>query len=187
MQSHKVAIMAKITTESTSTLSPDTLQISPPNYYLWDFAGVDGLQAAIALFSSDVSRIAPFQSLSTAFNQQPCSVLRLCENNFRVALSQEMSFDQVVAELGLKVWVKRFPAAILVMPSNFGLKRLVEIATTKPIYALKPFPIDRAVPARINGLAILAWHHFWQGQPRLEIQTAEANVDTIQMAVLSSG
>ena len=51
----------------------------------WDFAGVDGLQAAIALFTPAVSHIAPFQSLTATFAAQPCSVLRLCVNIFRVA------------------------------------------------------------------------------------------------------
>ncbi|MEL6382178.1 MAG: hypothetical protein AAFQ89_06845 [Cyanobacteria bacterium J06626_18] len=169
-------------TELTSVLASDRLQINPLNYFLWDFAGVDGLQTAIALFTPNISRIAPFQSLTTEFNQQPCSVLRLCENNFRVALSEETSFDQAVAALGLNVWVKPCPATILILPTDSGLKRLTEIATAKPIYTLKPFPCDRAVPARINGLAILAWHHRWQERLRLEIQTAAASVDTIQTA-----
>ncbi len=174
--------MAMATTELTSVLTSNSLQINPPNYFLWDFAGVDGLQTAIALFIPNISRIAPFQSLTAEFNQQPCSVLRLCENNFRVALSEETPFDQAITALGLNVWVKPCPAATLVLPADSELKRLAEIATTKPIYTLEPFPCDRAVPARINGIAILAWHHLWQGQPSLTIQTATASVDAIQTA-----
>ncbi|NEQ46581.1 MAG: hypothetical protein F6K00_24770 [Leptolyngbya sp. SIOISBB] len=54
-----------------------------------------------------------------------------------------------------------------------GLPRLRAIATTKPIYTLNPFLSDRAVPARINGMAILPWHHPWQGQPKLTIQFSQ--------------
>lgn len=154
--------------------------LSIPDYYLWDFAGEDGLQAAIALFSPAVSRIAPFQSLETTFQQQPCSVLRLCENNFRVAFSTDIPFQAAIAALGLKIWVKRCSAAVLGLPPEVGLQRLAAIATTKPMYTLTPFPRDRAVPARIDGQAILAWHHGHHGQPRLEIQTATASVEALQ-------
>ncbi|MEM0980721.1 MAG: hypothetical protein AAGH78_10645 [Cyanobacteria bacterium P01_H01_bin.58] len=155
--------------------------VEPPNDYLWDFAGVDGLQAAIALFSPTVTHIAPFQSLTVEFEQQTCSVLRLCENNFRVALPTETAFDRAVLALGLNVWVKPCPAATFVLPVEMGLQRLREAATTKPIYTLNPFPCDRAVPARIHGMAMLAWHHRWQGQPQLTIQTAQVNVKAIQL------
>lgn len=156
--------------------------MKPPDYHLWDFAGVDGLQAAIALFSPAIARIAPFQSRTVEFKQHNGSVLRLCENNFRVALSAPVPFDQAVTERGLQVWVKPYGAATLVLPVELGLQRLRQMATTKPIYTLDPFPCDRAVPARINGIAILAWYHLWQGQPRLAIQTATANVDAVQAA-----
>jgi len=156
------------------------------NYFLWDFAGIDGLQAAIALFTPAISRIAPFQSLTTNFHHQPCSVLRLCENNFRVALPANLAFNQAIADLSLQVWSKPCPAATFVVPTALGLARLPQIATTKPTHTLEPFPCDRAVPARINGVAILAWHHSWCGQPILNIQTASANVNTIREAFLSS-
>lgn len=149
---------------------------------LWDFAGVDGLQAAIALFTPAISHIAPFQSLTAELNHQPCAVLRLCENNFRVTLSEKLDFDEAIADLNLKVWSKPCSAATLVVPTKLGLARLPKVVTTKPLYTLTPFPCDRAVPARINGIAILAWHHLWQGQPRLTIQTASTHVDTIRKA-----
>lgn len=155
-------------------------------YVLWDFAGVDGLQAAIALFTPAISRIAPFQSLTARLNHQPCSVLRLCENNFRVALSTTLDFDRAIADLALKVWSKPCSATTLVVPTDLGLARLPQIATTKPLHTLKTFPCDRAVPARINGAAILAWHHSWLGQPRLTIQTASANINPIREAFSSS-
>ncbi|MBE9065033.1 hypothetical protein [cf. Phormidesmis sp. LEGE 11477] len=149
---------------------------------LWDFAGADGLQAAIALFTPAISHTAPFQSLSATFNRRPCSVLRLCENNFRVALSEQLAFDEAIAALNLKVWSKPCPAVNLIVPTELGLKRLPEIATTKPLYTLTPFPCDRAVPAHIDAITVLAWHHLWQEQPRLTIQTAAANANKIRQA-----
>ncbi|MGD1942370.1 MAG: hypothetical protein ACFB0G_13760 [Leptolyngbyaceae cyanobacterium] len=149
---------------------------------LWDFAGVDGLQAAIALFSSTVSYLAPFQSGAVALNQSPATVLRLCENNFRVALPADVDFLSMLPPLAFNIWVKPCQTANLVLPPAAGLERLAQIATTKPLFQLTPFPLDRAVPARIDGVAILAWHQLWQGQPRLLIQAAPANIDQIQAA-----
>lgn len=171
--------------KTTSTAISDTLQVNPSNYWLWDLAGVDGRQAAIALFTPAISHLAPYQSLTAEFQNQPCAVLRLCENNFRVALPEAMAFDAAIAALDRDVWVKRCPAATFVLPVDFGLARLRAIATTKPLYTLNPFPSDRAVPARINGLALLAWHHSWQGQPRLAIQTAQSHVKPIYETLTS--
>lgn len=170
-------------TQTTSVPTVDTGQINPPGYVLWDFAGVDGRQAAIALFTPAIAHLAPFQSRTAAFQHQSCAVLRLCENNFRVALPEKLSLEAAIAALALQVWVKPCAAANLVLPVDEGLSRLRAIATTKPIYTLNPFPCDRAVPARIEGLAMLAWHHHWQGQPRLTLQTAQAHVEAIQRAL----
>lgn len=154
--------------------------LTPFDGHLWDFAGVDGLQVAIALFSSQVSHLAPFQSLTAEFHQQTCAVLRLCEGNFRVALPLEFDLEQAVNCLDQTVWVKPCQTANLIVPASSGLERLAQIATTKPVFTLKPFPRDRAVPARINGTAILAWHLSWQGQPALLLQTAVADADQIR-------
>ncbi|PSN17200.1 hypothetical protein C7271_18995 [filamentous cyanobacterium CCP5] len=164
------------------TVEVSDVEINPLDMAIWDFAGVDGLQTAIALFSAAVSQLAPFQSVTTRFNQQPCSVLRLCENNFRVVLSDDTGFSQAVASLESKVWVSPSPTANLRLPATRGIERLAQIATTKPVYRLDPFPCDRAVPARIDGAAIVAWHLPWQGQPRLLIQAAAADLRTVQAA-----
>ena len=178
--------MSVSNTEASSDLTLDRLQINPPNYHLWDFAGVDGLQVAITLFSPAMNHIAPYQSLPVDFNQQSCAVLRLCERNFRVALPTDMHFDQVVANLGFNAWVKPCHTAILCLPAILGIERLTQIATTKPLYSLNPFPINAAMPARINNIAILAWHHLWRGQPQLALQTAVTDYEAIQLALLSS-
>lgn len=54
--------------------------------YQWDIAGVDGLQVVKSLAKCDrISCIAPFQSIETTIAGNPCSILRLCEGNFRLA------------------------------------------------------------------------------------------------------
>lgn len=71
----------------------------------WDMAGADGLVAARALFGEVVDHLAPFQSLETELESEACSVLRLCDRNFRVTYSGP--FDQRVAALNLNLWVKQ--------------------------------------------------------------------------------
>jgi len=98
-------------------------------YQLWDFAGVDGLQFAKALFGETSGRIAPFQSFefellktdtftinTTPHSVMPrvfdsnetrcslngclCSVLRLGEGNFRISLQGEATvLEQAIAQL----------------------------------------------------------------------------------------
>ena len=51
---------------------------------LWDMAGVDGLEVAQTLFGEKVGHLAPFQSLETVVQDKDCSVLRLCDRNFRI-------------------------------------------------------------------------------------------------------
>ena len=93
-----------------------------------------------------------------------------------------MAFGDAIAALNLKVWSKPYSAATLVVPTNFGLERLPKIGKTKPVYTLEPFPCDRAVPARIDGVAILAWHHLWGGQPTQHIQTSATNAEIVIQA-----
>ncbi|MBD0335026.1 MAG: hypothetical protein ICV62_06025 [Cyanobacteria bacterium Co-bin13] len=175
------------------------LVIDPPGYYLWDFAGADGLQAARNLFGGRVSELGPFQSLESSFNAHACSVLRLCENNFRVALSRDHGLDLAIEEMNLNVWVhqcnpfqrppqKRQAApasnrmATLVLPEQLG-RCLPRLATTKPIYCLEDLPLHCAVPARLQQKAILVWHHPWLGHPRFELHTAQADVQSIAEAI----
>jgi hypothetical protein len=164
------------------------LIVNPPNYHLWDFAGVDGLQVAIALFSPAVNHLAPFQSLTTEFNQQPCAILRLCEGNFRVVLpTDDEAIAQAISHLNFNVWVKRCDrTATLTLPADPGIERLSSLATTKPIYTLSPFPLHRAVPARINDIAILAWHHPWHDQAIVMIQTASDQSETVRALLLGN-
>lgn len=151
---------------------------------LWDFAGVDGLQVARHLFGTKVSQLSPFQSLTTTFEGQPCAVLRLCESNFRVVLAQELALDKIISPLHQRVWVARSPyLSKLMLPVEPGLTWLSQVATTKPTFTLKPFPHDRAVPARLDGIAILIWHYQWLGQPRLDLQMATTKLSEMQALI----
>ena len=167
---------------ATASVSPLSRRPQELDCGLWDFAGVDGLQTAIALFSTTVSHLAPFQSCSSSLNSAPATVLRLCENNFRVALPESVDFLAALTPLKSNVWVKPCQTAHLVLPATTGLERLAQVAVTKPRFRLSPLPLDRAVPARIDGTAILAWHQLWPAHPRLLIQTACTDIELVQAA-----
>jgi len=148
---------------------------------LWDFAGIDGLQVARHLFGEQIAHISPFQSLTTTLQGRPCAVLRLCEHNFRVALPQGLELDQLIHPLHQQIWIARSPyLAALTLPVEQGLSWLYQRATTKPLHRLQPLPGDRAVPARLGGIAVLIWHHSWLGQPRLELHTATVDLPLVQ-------
>ncbi|HEY9735272.1 MAG TPA: hypothetical protein V6D06_03285 [Trichocoleus sp.] len=176
------------------------VMIDPPGYFLWDFAGVDGLQAALNLFGEKVGHLAPFQSLETSFNAHACSVLRLAERNFRVALSRDHGLDLAIADMGLNLWVKlsnplkasapiRQAAsgceriATLVISEQWGQTCLPRLGTTQPIHRLENLPLHCAVPARIEQKSVLVWHHSWLGHPRFDLHTAQANAQTIAQAI----
>lgn len=155
---------------------------------LWDFAGIDGLQVARHLFGEQIAHISPFQSLTTTLQDRPCAVLRLCENNFRVALPQDLGLDRLIHPLHQRVWIARSPyLTALSLPVEQGLSWLYQKATTKPLYTLEPLPGDRAVPARLDGIALLIWHHLWLGQPRLELHLATTDVPLVQARIAEAG
>ncbi|QKD84032.1 hypothetical protein HPC62_19240 [Thermoleptolyngbya sichuanensis A183] len=155
---------------------------------LWDFAGIDGLQVARHLFGESIAHISPFQSLTTALQGYPCAVLRLCENNFRVALPQALALNELIRPLPWRVWVARSPyLTALTLPVGPGLSWLYRRATTKPLYTLQPLPGDRAVPARLDGIAVLIWHHEWLGQPRLDLHLATADVPLVRAQMADAG
>ncbi|MFQ3627916.1 MAG: hypothetical protein SNJ81_10115 [Cyanobacteriota bacterium] len=155
---------------------------------LWDFAGIDGLQVARHLFGEQIAHISPFQSLTTTLQDRPCAVLRLCENNFRVALPPDLALDRLIPLLHPQIWIGRSPyLAALTLPVEQGLSWLYQRATTKPLYTLQPLLGDRAVPARLDGIALLIWHHSWLGQPRLELHLATVDLPLVQTRIAESG
>ncbi|MFQ4135177.1 hypothetical protein PGN35_002550 [Nodosilinea sp. PGN35] len=129
------------------------LTISQP----WDMAGADGLVAARALFGETVDHLAPFQSMETALEGEACSVLRLCDRNFRVTYPGPL--DRLVAALHLRVWVRQLDwlGAIALPAAN--LPAIAALATVRAPHRLSPLPLHRAVPAQVTTIAVLVWHH----------------------------
>lgn len=154
------------------------------NFQLWDFAGIDGLQVARSLFGDKIARIAPFQSLEISLPNCSGAILRLCEGNFRLSLRgdaifpinafEEMQSDRLV-------WVKQFPwLGALALPESLGLKLLPQIAVPKLPHRLVGLPLHCAVPARIDGIAVLIWRHPLDEQPAFEIHTAKKDLEVLQ-------
>lgn len=148
------------------------------HHQLWDWAGVDGLQFAQALFGEAIAKIAPFQSIEASYRDTPCSVLRLCEGNFRIAVSPDVPFEHQTQPLrtGLRMWLKpsdRMEA--IALPDALGQSLLPAIASTKPIYRLNGLQLNCAVPARIGDIAVLVWRHAPAATPIYEIQVAASH------------
>ena len=152
--------------------------------HLWDFAGVDGLQLARQLaYAAD--RLAPFQSLETTIDDQPCSLLRLCEGNFRLRVPSHVAIAALQGQQsGLRVWVKQCAwMSAIALPEAGGLHQLPGLAIPKPPHRLVGLSVDRAVPARINGLSVLIWRHLVGGQPAFELHTATRDLKSLQTAL----
>lgn len=159
------------------------------NHQLWDIAGVDGLQVAKSLFGDQLSYIATFQSIETTLEGCPCSVLRLCEGNFRIAWQGNSTIlEQAVqrAQGERRAWLKRFDwLDAIAISESLGLNRLPQIAVSKPPYRLQGMLVNRAAPARIEGVAILVWRHLVLGQPAFELHTAVKNLETIKVRLIA--
>ena len=159
---------------------------------LWDFAGIDGLQMARSLFGDAIDRISIFQSIDIHLSDCPCSVLRLCETNFRVVWYDEhphLPQRLQQAAIGRQVWLRQFNwlgAILLRNPCGAILPDPIDpllIATPKPPHRL-PLPIDCAAPARIDGVSVLIWRHAIDGQPALEVHTATKDLQFIQTKLI---
>ena len=168
-------------------LSPTSLQSlnsDLDHYHLWDFAGIDGLQFARGLVGNDVSKIAPFQSFETKLLNTPCSVLRLCEGNFRLGIQgNEAEIENLLQQnqADLRVWMKpcrRMQA--IALPETIGLNLLTRLMTTKPPYRLEGLNCNCAVPARLDGTAVLVWRHLIFGNSVVELQTAAKDLENVK-------
>lgn len=151
----------------------------------WDFAGVDGLALARALFGTEVSHLAAFQSLQTECGGAACSLLRLCENNFRVRADgkpAQLADTLCEAASGRQVWVKPSALASLLLEEE-EWRLLRGAASVKPPHRLTELPVSRAVPARIAGCAVLVWHHPINGINTLEVQTAPDDLGKVSAAL----
>lgn len=160
------------------------------SYQYWDIAGVDGLQVAKSLFGEKVDRIAPFQSLETTLETCPCSVLRLCEGNFRVSLQADSAvFEQAIgqAQQGKRVWIKQFAwMGAIAICESLGSMQLPQIAVPKPPHRLQGLQMNCAVPARIDNTAILVWRHSVLEQPAYELHAAVKDLDILKAKLLLS-
>ena len=147
-----------------------------------DFAGVDGQEVAQALFGEQVSRLSVWQSLDTDRNGTSCSVLRLCQGNYRVgayggdadALGQALS----EAAHGKRVWVK--PCGLSSLIAQDAPELLLPVATVKPPHRLAGLPGDHAVPARLGDCAVLLWRHTVTARAVLEVQTAAGDFAAVR-------
>jgi hypothetical protein len=154
----------------------------------WDVAGVDSLRLTQQLFGHAVNRLAPLHSVDgfLAHSEQPaCTILRLCENNFRlVAYSPCAELAQALQQHRPhhpRAWVKEFNwLQAIVIPEALGLQRLPIIAQPKPPHRLQRLAVDRAILARIHTISVLIWRHAVLGQPVFELQTAARHVETVQ-------
>jgi hypothetical protein len=151
---------------------------------LWDVAGVDGLQVMKTLFGAGCDRIAPFQSFETALDQTPCSVLRLCEGNFRLHWlgdANQLQSRLDTATKGQRVWVKQFPWLVSVqLPPALDTVRLSQLAIAKPPFSLPALALNCAAPARIEALAVLVWRHTRQTTEILEFHIAKQSLETLE-------
>lgn len=166
---------------------------------LWDFAGVDGLQFAKHLLGESVDRIAPFQSLETSLDSYSCSLLRLCENNFRLRFSgndararesarekgAELEQKMRSLQVGLQVWVKPLIwMAGLALPEAIAASRLLQLVTPKPPHRLEGLQPNCAVPGRLDERAVLVWRHSISGQPVFELHAATKDIQIIQAQLI---
>lgn len=155
---------------------------------LWDIAGVDGLQVMQSLFGDRVDRIAPFQSLEAELDRTPCSILRLCEGNFRVRWQGEAAIlksrlDTVITTK--QVWVKQFSWLVsLVLPEAIDPALLAQVAIPKPPFRLQSLALHCALPARIEGIAVLVWWHPLQGKNVLELHASEQQLSQVKSLLM---
>ncbi len=142
----------------------------------WDMAGRDGLSAARALFGEAVDQLAPFQSLETTLQGAPCSVLRLCDRNFRLGYSGPLA--QIVESLEASVWVKQLDWMRAIALPDELFPTLRDCATVRPPHRLD-LPANCAAPAQIEGVAVLLWRHTVGGRPTLEVHLPRSDADKV--------
>jgi hypothetical protein len=150
--------------------------------HLWDIAGVNGLQIMKSLVGEAIDRIAPLQSLETQISGQDCSVLRLCEGNFRISCCGESDFisQALNAAPSQHVWVKQFDwLGSLLLPET-AFSQLLPAAIPKPPYRLENLPLHCAAPARIDGISVLVWRHTIDGKAVLELHAAQRDLPQLR-------
>ena len=151
------------------------------NNSLWDLAGVDGLAVAKRLFGEDVGYLGRFQSLETTLAGQDCSVLRLCDRNFRIAYSGPL--HQLVAPLQPNTWLKQFDwLTRLSLPISQRPQILPQV-TVRPPHRLENLPNHQAIPARLQSIPLLIWQHPPQDQTILELHVARKDLESLTIGL----
>ncbi|MGB3786448.1 MAG: hypothetical protein WA949_00455 [Phormidesmis sp.] len=154
---------------------------------LWDMAGVDGLEAAQSLFGEEVIYLSRFQSVETVLAGKECSVLRLCDRNFRIRYSgpldqlitDQLITDQLITPLQHCIWIKQYSwLGTLTFPIE-QLPAFIENATTRAPHRLTDLPNNQALPARFKDIPLLAWRHNIQGNPAVELHAAQTDLDRL--------
>ncbi len=146
---------------------------------LWDLSGVDSLDVAQSLFGEDVTYLSPFQSVETLLEGQACSVLRLCDRNFRIRYSGPL--DQKVLSLQRCVWIKQHDwLSSLILPIE-QLPKLTKTATIRAPHRLTNLPNHQAVPARFSDIPLLIWRHTIQEMPAVELHAAQSDINKLSM------
>jgi hypothetical protein len=147
------------------------------NNALWDMAGVDGLAVAKHLFGEEVGYLAPFQSVETTLQGKDCSVLRLCDRNFRISYPDPL--HPLIAPLHSNVWCKQFDwLTSLSLSINF-LPKIISQATVRPPHRLENSPNHQAIPAQISDIPLLIWQHSRQEQPVIELHLARKRIKDV--------
>ncbi|MEO0409122.1 MAG: hypothetical protein AAF289_17400 [Cyanobacteria bacterium P01_A01_bin.135] len=141
----------------------------------WDLAGRDALPLVRSLFGNDVERLAPFQSLNTTLEGEPCALLRLCDRNFRVACG--VPLDQHI-QPGSGVWARQLPWLRAIVLPDAVFPALAARATVRPPHRLD-LPCNAAVPAHLAGVPLLLWRR-GSDPPQLDLHLAEPNVAHLQ-------
>ncbi|MEM9266081.1 MAG: hypothetical protein AAGA46_11205 [Cyanobacteria bacterium P01_F01_bin.13] len=145
---------------------------------LWDMAGVDGLAVAKYLFGEEVGYLAPFQSLETVLQGKDCSVLRLCDRNFRI--SYPGSLHALIEPLQANIWLKKFDwLTSMVLPDHL-FSTIISHSTVRPPHRLKNIPNHQAVPAQLRGIPILLWRHPHQRKSSLELHIAQKDLKILE-------
>ncbi|MEO0396308.1 MAG: hypothetical protein AAF243_10050 [Cyanobacteria bacterium P01_A01_bin.137] len=140
------------------------------NSSLWDLAGVDGLAVAKQLFGEEVGHLGPFQSLETVLEDKDCSVLRLCDLNFRISYPGPL--HQLVDPIQANIWLNQFDWLSRLYPPINLLSQIISQATVRPPHRLDIIPNHHAVPAQLHDIPLLIWQHPIQKQRGLELHLA---------------
>ncbi|MEL6469805.1 MAG: hypothetical protein AAFQ74_08760 [Cyanobacteria bacterium J06623_4] len=137
---------------------------------LWDFAGIEALTVAQTLFGESVADLAAFQSLETSLKGKDCSVLRLCDRNFRILYSDDIK--PIISSLSCNVFVHQYSwLTSFSLPAD-RLKALTINATVRAPHRLTNLPNHQAVPAQLENMAMLIWQHSSSKTPTIDIHTA---------------